>query len=147
MFWDSSALVPLLVAEPRTAQIGALAKEERRAVIWWATPVECQTAIARRHRESRLPAGLRNEASARITRLTQDAGVVAATDAVRERARRLVTTHPLRSADALQLAAALVWCEEQPTGEGFVSLDNRLREAAEREGFTVLPAAAAIRSR
>jgi hypothetical protein len=48
--------------------------------------------------------------------------------------------HPLRAADALQLAAALVWVEEQPHGEGFVSLDGRLRDAAAREGFTLVPA-------
>ena len=39
---------------------------------------------------------------------------------VRRRAGRLVAAHPLRAADALQLAAALVWCEEQPAGEAFV---------------------------
>jgi hypothetical protein len=39
----------------------------------------------------------------------------------------------------LQLAAALVWCEEQPHGEAFVTLDDRLREAATREGFSVHP--------
>jgi hypothetical protein len=45
----------------------------------------------------------------------------------------------LRAADALQLAAALIWCEEQPAGEVFVCLDDRLREAARREGFTLVP--------
>jgi uncharacterized protein len=64
---------------------------------------------------------------------------VLATDHVRRRAGRLVATHPLRAADAFQLAAALVWCEEQPAGETFVCLDEQLREAARREGFGLLP--------
>ena len=47
--------------------------------------------------------------------------------------------HPLRAADAMQLAAAIVWANGQATGHEFVCLDHRLREAAQREGFTVLP--------
>ncbi|MFY9343542.1 MAG: hypothetical protein WAT39_13685 [Planctomycetota bacterium] len=57
------------------------------------------------------------------------------------RARRLLANHPLRAADACQLAAALIACRERPDALGFVTLDSRLAEAARREGFTVLPAA------
>jgi predicted nucleic acid-binding protein len=55
------------------------------------------------------------------------------------RARRLLETHPLSAADALQLAAALVMTEERPTGTEFVTFDIRLAEAANKEGFPVLP--------
>ncbi len=58
---------------------------------------------------------------------------------LRERALRLLSSHHLRAADSLQLAAALVWAREQPRGRVFISLDSRLGEAARREGFTVLP--------
>ena len=64
---------------------------------------------------------------------------IAPSNRVRERAGRLLATHPLRAADALQLAAALVWCDEAPQGETFVCLDERLSAAARREGFAVLP--------
>jgi predicted nucleic acid-binding protein len=67
------------------------------------------------------------------------ADTVSPTDEVRRRAARLVAVHPLRAADALQLAAALLWCEEQPHNEVFVSLDGRLRDAARNEGFDVRP--------
>jgi hypothetical protein len=60
-------------------------------------------------------------------------------ESVRARASRLLTAHRLRAAHALQLGAALVWCEEQPAGETFVCLDRRLRAAARREGFTLFP--------
>lgn len=60
-------------------------------------------------------------------------------DAIRERARRLIALHPLRAADALQLAAALDWCGGNTRGESFVCLDDRLRGAATLEGFRVLP--------
>jgi predicted nucleic acid-binding protein len=57
---------------------------------------------------------------------------------VRQRAQRLLETHPLRSADALQLAAALVLVSDRPERVSFVTLDDRLGEAAEREGFEVV---------
>lgn len=46
-----------------------------------------------------------------------------------------------RAADALQLAAALIACDEQPSLPPFVALDHRLADAARREGFRVLPPA------
>ena len=52
-------------------------------------------------------------------------------------ALRLLASHPLRAADALQLAAALVWARGRPAGHELVSLDERLRTAATLEGFTV----------
>ena len=69
----------------------------------------------------------------------EHADSVSPTDDVRRRAARLLAGHPLRAADALQLAAALIWCEEQPHEETFVSLDERLRNAARREGFALAP--------
>lgn len=107
--------------------------------VWWAAPVECLSATYRRHRESPLPGPLLTAALERLWAFVEDADTVAPTDDVRRRAGRLVAAHPLRAADALQLAAALVWCEEQPAGEAFVSLDARLRAAARREGFTLVP--------
>ena len=75
----------------------------------------------------------------RLTGIVEDADIVAPTLALRERAGRLLASHPLRAADALQLAAALVWCDERPAEEGFVCLDRRLRDSARREGFAVVP--------
>jgi len=54
-------------------------------------------------------------------------------------AKRCLMVHPLRAADALQLGAALVACGDDPHGFEFVCVDERLNEAARREGFTVRP--------
>jgi hypothetical protein len=43
----------------------------------------------------------------------------------------------LRAADALQLSAALQWCEGEPEGNVFLSFDQRLGEAAGRVGFAL----------
>jgi len=139
MFWDSSALVPLLFAEPHSAALTPLVGEDKELTIWWATPLECQSAMQRRHREAPLSAPALTRATERLRALVELADTVAPTDEVRRRAARLVAVHPLRAADALQLAAALLWCEEQPHNEVFVSLDARLRDAARNEGFDVRP--------
>ena len=139
MFWDSSAVVPLLVAEASSSNASAILLEDREMTMWWATPLECQSALHRRHRDSPLPADTMSAAAERLRAIVEHADTVAPTDEVRRRAGRLVSVHPLRAADALQLAAALIWCEEQPHGEVFVCLDARLRDAAHREGFDVRP--------
>jgi len=139
MFWDSSAIVPLLVSESRSADLTTLIAEDKEMTMWWATPLECQSALHRRHREAPLEPGVMTTATERLRAVVEHADTVSPTDEVRRRAARLVSVHPLRAADALQLAAALIWCEEQPHGEVFVCLDARLRDAAQREGFDVRP--------
>jgi hypothetical protein len=58
---------------------------------------------------------------------------------VREAARRLLRVHDLRAANSLPLAAAGVASESRPAPLEFVCLDDRLRTAAEREGFGIVP--------
>lgn len=139
MFWDSSALVPLVVPERPSSYLASLLQSDPKVTIWWGSPIECQSAMYRRHREERLAERLLTQALAQLEILLAGADTVPATEKVRTRAGRLLALHPLRAADALQLAAALVWCGEQPTRETLVCLDERLRLAALREGFSVLP--------
>jgi len=86
-----------------------------------------------------LPASGLEQAVRRLAEMIEDADVIEPTLRLRERAGRVLRAHPLRAADALQLAAALVWCDDASSGETFVSLDDRLRGAARREGFTIQP--------
>jgi hypothetical protein len=139
MFWDTSALIPLILPEARSGLLSEAIAGDREVTLWWGTPVECLSAIYRRHRDRPVPAALLTAALHRLRALVEDADTVAPTDEVRRRAGRLVAAHPLRAADALQLAAGLLWCEEQSAGETFVCLDERLRDAARREGFSLLP--------
>jgi hypothetical protein len=60
-------------------------------------------------------------------------------DSVRETACRVLRVHPLRAADAMQLAAALIMAGGRTARAGFLACDDRLREAASREGFLVGP--------
>ena len=139
MFWDSSALIPLILPEARSASLTEQLASGQEITVWWGTPVECLSAIYRRHRETPIADTVLSAALGRLRALVEDADTVAPGDDVRRRADRLLAVHALRAGDALQLAAALAWCEEQPGGERFLSLDDRLSDAARREGFTVLP--------
>jgi hypothetical protein len=140
MFWDSSALVSGLLDDARSAEMIDAFDRDPTPAIWWTTPVECRSAVVRAVREKRASHDSATEAMERLRDARSQTREILPVEGVRARAIRLLTQHPLRAADALHLAAALVWCEEQPTNETFVSLDRRLREAARREGFTVFPA-------
>ena len=59
-------------------------------------------------------------------------------DSVREAAVRFLRVHPLRAADAVQLAAAYIAAERRPSSLELVTLDNRLAMAARKEGFAVI---------
>lgn len=136
-FWDSSAIVPLLVEEPTSQALRAEVESGSAMVVWWATAVECVSAIARRERES---PGAREMATALATLEGLEASwlEVPPAGAVRADARRLVRVHDLRAADAFQLAAARAVADGEPAALPFVTLDERLVVAASREGFPVL---------
>lgn len=138
-FWDTSALVPLVLLESTTDRLEGILGEDPAVAVWWGTAVELESAIARSHREGRLDSKARRAAIEGIREIYDRALEIQASEALRNRAQRLVRSHPLRAADALQLAAALTWCEDQPAGNDLVSLDHRLREATAVEGFNVLP--------
>jgi len=137
-FWDSSAVLPLLVPEARSEGLIELVKDDPATAVWWATPVECASALARLTREGRLKeAGLR-VASERLVEAGRGWTEVPPIERVRDQAMRLLRLHALRAADAFQLAAAIVLADYEPKTLPFVSLDPQLGDAARREGFEVL---------
>ena len=137
-FWDSSAVVPLLVQEVSSESIAGEYRRDPEIVVWWSTGIECVSALARLERDSDLPPELLTEALARLDAVLLAAHEVQPVERVRIRATRLLRVHPLRAADSLQLASALVAAEDQPKSLPFVTLDERLALAAQREGFSVL---------
>ena len=134
-FWDTSAIVPLLVPESRTAQSQALAATDPDMVVWWATQVECASALARMERVKAFDAKMMAAGSARLIRIADAWIEVEPSDLVRDTAVRFLRVHPLRAADALQLAAAFVASDHRPRSLQFVTFDDRLAEAAAKEGF------------
>lgn len=108
-FWDTSAVVPRCCFQPQSAQARQAARTYSRQVIWWGTVVEAVSSL---------------------NRLTCEGAI--------NTKERLLRIHRLRAADALQLAAALVWCGNHPQGRALIGADGNLSDAASAEGFTVI---------
>lgn len=135
-FWDSSALTPLFVDESDSDLREGQLQEDPVVVVWYATRAEIESALNRRKREGSLAGEHEAIARDRLAQLEEAWLEVQATVFLRERALRLLRTHPLRAADAFQLAAALAMCSERTRGVMFLTGDQRLREAAFAEGFS-----------
>ncbi|MFQ5684541.1 MAG: type II toxin-antitoxin system VapC family toxin [Candidatus Binatia bacterium] len=138
-FWDTSAVVPLCAGEPESSAVKAILVKDTSMVVWWATRTECISALMRQTREGGLSAVGERQARHVLATLSESWIVVLPAETLREMAERLLAVHPLRAADAFQLAAALQWCQRQTKDMPFVSFDVRLREAAYKEGFSILP--------
>jgi predicted nucleic acid-binding protein len=137
-FWDSSAVMPLLGDEPTSKSMLQVLQQDPQVLIWWGTSIEIASALARLEREKSLSADEVSTALSIARRLADSWHEIVPSDAVRRTAERLLRTHPLRAADSLQLAAALIAADHDPSNLEIVCLDARLTSAARREGFTVL---------
>lgn len=128
----------MLVDEPRTPAIRALLDDDPAMLVWWGTEVECVSAIARLERSEAITARVVSRGIGRLEAFAADWREIDLATSVRGAAIRVVRIHPLRAADAFQLAAAIEGSERSPDSLPFVTLDRRLARAAELEGFNVI---------
>jgi uncharacterized protein len=138
-FWDASAIIPMCIDEAQTRVIQDIAKKDGSFVVWWGSIVECYSAFSRLIRDGSINRDEDAQLRAVLTSLSETWTEIEPSDNIRDLTQRLLRNHPLRAADALQLAAAIIWTDKTPKGHHFVCLDARLRDAASSEGFTVLP--------
>ena len=137
-FWDSSALVPLLVEEDTSSMVETLFQDAQDVVAWWATEVECASAVARLERMEKITPAQASSAFYQLQALADVWHVIDPVESIRISAKRFLRVHELRAADSLQLAAAFVAAEGRPESLELVCLDDRLALAANREGFQVM---------
>lgn len=137
-FWDTSGVVPLCCFQPQSAQARQAARTYSRQVVWWGTIIEAVSSLNRLTREGTLNDKESSQAFARLDYLRDRWNEIQPTEEVRNRAERLLRIHRLRAADALQLAAALIWCDNHPHGRALIGADGSLSDAASAEGFTVI---------
>ena len=105
-FWDASAIVPLLIMERATSTMQALAAKDAGMLVWWASQVECASAIARLERDGALDEDAANQAFDRLKQVAGGWHAVEASDPAREAAVRFLRVHP--PAVATFLAIGLV---------------------------------------
>jgi len=133
-FWDTSALVPLCVQQKPSSLVRHLLAQYEIAV-WWATPVEMRSAFERLLRMGQLTVPEHAAAEARLKKLRRGWRELQPTEALRTQAEVFLMSYPLKAADALQLAAAWMWCSGSPQNYVFISGDAALLEAAQQAGF------------
>jgi predicted nucleic acid-binding protein len=136
-FWDASAIVPLCCSQRATGHGRKLLREVRRMVVWWGTSVEARSAFARLVRDGQLSDVERRTAIKLLGQLRGSWDEIQPSEKVRSLAEGLPDQYGVRAADALQLAAALLWCGERPQRRPFVCFDERLAKAASAAGFVV----------
>lgn len=138
-FWDTSAIVPLCCQQDASQEMRRIVRRVKRVAAWWGTSVEARSAFSRLVRGGKMTARGLQQAVTRLDVHRASWVEVLPGDRVREIAEGLPEQFGLRALDSFQLAAALVWCKEQPRGRLFVCCDARLAEAATKAGFDVLP--------
>lgn len=135
IYWDASALIPLLLKEATSESHRKVARENG-IVTWWGSFVECASAIARREREGTAPPQAA-ESRRMLDALSREWREIGQSEQLRRAALRALRTHTLRASDALHIGAALVASGFGPHSIHFRTEDRRLKIAAEREGFLV----------
>lgn len=138
-FWDSSAVLPLLLKEKHSTSMKKLARQDPAMVVWWGTSIECFSAFARLRREKVITLQQEVELRRWLNLLAESWTEIEPAAEIKSTATRLFSTHPLRAANVLQLSAALIWAGGIPDGHAIVCLDEKLAAAARMEGFSVLP--------
>lgn len=136
-FWDSSALVPLCTNQRTTPRAQTYYKQFS-AVVWWSTVVEVHSAICRLRRNQKITDQEQLGALSRLRLLSDGWREVLPDDQTRDLAADTLDKYSLTAADALQLAAALCWCQQRPSRRSFLTADQRLTDAARSTGFAVI---------
>jgi len=135
-FWDSSALIPLCVKQQSTLRLIPFYRAYA-IVMWWATPVEIFSGLARLLRMKSISTAEHAHGRNLATLLVDSASIIQPSDTLRKQAGILVEQYDLRAGDAFQLAAALEWCGKISRSRVFFTTDRRLGEAALLSGFDV----------
>ena len=126
-YFDTSAIVPLLVREPTTDHCTRLWDESTRIVCARLVYPEACAALARAVRMGRLAAAQRVAATAELDDLVEQIDFVETTADLARNAGRLAQQYGLRGYDAVHLAAGVAIADPDVV---FVTGDAGLADAA-----------------
>lgn len=139
LYAESSAVLAWLLGEPGS---DALREQLAAAEIVLAsdlTLVECERVLIRARTRGRISEAAMADRHGRLVRVAEHWAVLALGDEIVHRARQPFPLEPIRTLDALHLAAALHARSLVPETR-LLSLDDRVRNCASELGFELLPA-------
>lgn len=134
-YFDASALAKRYVEEEQSSEVVSWLEESTPAICR-ISEVEIASALARRCREGLISAVDRDRALAALDGDLEAVHVVELASEVLRAARAALLRHPLSAADAIQLAAALTLRDRLGSPIAFLTFDDRLAAASEREGLS-----------
>lgn len=137
LYFDASALAKRYVHEPETAAVRRLLARGVPATSR-LSEIEVASAVARRSREGRLSAANRDRVLAQLREDVATMYVVELSREVADIACSLLRRHPLRGADAIQLASCVHLAGQMEASPEIVVYDVELARAARAEGVAVL---------
>ncbi len=138
-FWDASGLVLLCINQTDSSRSRKLARRFKRKIAWWGTSIEIESAFSRLLGEGKMSKEDLRKARAVWQKLERTLLIIQPDEVLREIAKSLPEKYGLRALDSLQLAAALRYCKEKSRDYVFICFDEKLAEAAEKDGFTIFP--------
>jgi predicted nucleic acid-binding protein len=133
-YFDTSAVVPLLIAESGSARAASLWDGADRVVSVRLLYPEARAALAQAERLGRLTARQLRDAVAKFESLFEEIDLVEVDEALARRAGELAEVRELRGYDAVHLAAA---DRVHDPDVVVIAGDGALLEAAAAEGMAV----------
>lgn len=131
-YFDTSALVPLLIDEPGTDSAGAAWDQAENVISVRLIYAEARAALARAERGGRITSADHDRAALGLDELVEQVEFVELDDALVRVAGDLAREHALRGYDAVHLASALLIGDPDVV---LVAGDGALLTAAGAEGL------------
>ncbi|MBI3534751.1 MAG: hypothetical protein HY072_04615, partial [Deltaproteobacteria bacterium] len=121
-FWDSSSIIPLILKEEKTDQSMTLFKKTEKMLVWEYAQIECFSAICKKEKTGDLNYPIFKEALQSLYSLTLLWNEITPLSLLAKTlAKRMISSYGLRTLDALQLAAALISCNEDVKNLTFIT--------------------------
>ena len=133
-YFDTSAVIPLLIGEPSSATCARMWNEAARSVSVRLLHPEARAALARAERMGRITRSQHAVAVAELETIITEIDLVEITAQLARNAGDLAQTHQMSGYDAVHLAAAIVALDAELV---LVTGDNDLAGAARSLGLPV----------
>jgi uncharacterized protein len=133
-YFDTSAIIPLIINEPSSDRCNRVWDESSRVVSVRLLYPEARAALAKAERMGRLSAAKRVAAIVELETIIAQVDHIEVTEAFAHRAGELAQAHGLRGCDAVHLAAASAVADSDVV---LVTGDSDLAKAANSIGIAV----------
>ena len=145
LYVESSAVLAWLLEQDSGELVADSLAHAELVVASDLTLIECDRVLIRAVVLGELDEADADDRQARLNAVATQWTLLGLGDEIMERARRPFPTEPIRTLDAIHLASALIGRKAIPE-LAMLSLDTRVRRAANRLGFPLVPSDAELRS-